>query len=192
MKNTNTNSVISVARRKSRLLRALPSLLLALSVPLPAAPPLPELGHTLTKVEKPFSAPAFTLKDIDGKTRSLSEFKGKVVMLNFWATWCPPCRREIPSMEAVYQQLKSRDFVVLAVNEWEPEDMVFAFLGQLAVMPSFPILFDTAGKAAEQYKVKGLPTTVIIDRQGRVVYRAVGGRDFEHPAVLELVHGLLN
>lgn len=170
---------------------AISGLLLALSAPLPAAPPLPELGHTLTKVEKPFSAPGFTLRDMDGKTRSLSEFKGKVVMLNFWATWCPPCRREIPSMEAVYQQLKTRDFVVLAVNEWEPEDMVFAFLGQLPVMPNFPILFDATGKVAEQYKVKGLPTTVIIDQQGRVVYRAVGGRDFEHPEVLGLVQGLL-
>jgi thiol-disulfide isomerase/thioredoxin len=179
-------------RLKNRLLRAaLPSLLLALSAPLPAAPALPDLGHSLTKIGKPFSAPAFTLKDMDGKTRSLSEFKGKVVMLNFWATWCPPCRREIPSMEAVYQQLKNSDFVVLAVNEWEPVDMVLAYLGQLEVMPSFPILFDSTGKVAEQYKVKGVPTTVILDRQGRVAYRAVGGRDYEHPEVVGLIQALL-
>ena len=178
--------------QKTRLLRViLSSLLLVLAAPLAAAPPLPELGHTLSKVEKPFNAPGFTLKNMDGKTHSLSEFKGKVVMLNFWATWCPPCRREIPSMEAVYQQLKNSDFVVLAVNEWESEDMVFAYLGQLAVMPSFPILFDSTGKVAEQYKVKGVPTTVIIDRQGRVAYRAVGGRDYEHPEVFSLIHALL-
>ncbi|HFD78779.1 MAG TPA: TlpA family protein disulfide reductase [Gammaproteobacteria bacterium] len=145
----------------------------------------------MTRLATPTAAPDFRLKDMDGEEHALSDYRGKVVMLNFWATWCPPCRREMPSMEAVYQSFKGQDFVVLAVNEWESEDHVFAFMGQLPVDPSFPILFDTDSKVAPLFGVKGLPTTVLIDRRGRIVYRAVGGRDFDHPEVREIIRALL-
>jgi thiol-disulfide isomerase/thioredoxin len=162
--------------------------------PLPGAQaelPSPELSFELTKLDTPLAAPDFTLQDMDGESHTLSDYRGKVVMLNFWATWCPPCRREIPSMESIYQDLQKDGFVVLAANEFEDPDHVFAYTGQLSVFPTFPVLFDSDSKVSQLYNVKGLPTTVLIDKQGRVVYRAVGGRDFDHPAVREIVRNLL-
>jgi len=153
--------------------------------------PSPELSHELTRLETPEPAPDFTLKDMDEQAHSLSAYRGKVVMLNFWATWCPPCRREIPSMESIYQDVGKSGFVVLAVNEFETPDHVFAYTGQLSVFPTFPILFDHDSKVSQAYGVKGLPTTVLIDKQGRIAYRAVGGRDFDHPEVREIVRALL-
>ena len=153
--------------------------------------PVPELGHSLTRLSEPVPAPDFTLPDMDGKPHTLHEYRGKVVMLNFWATWCPPCRREMPSMEALHQEFQDKPFVVLAVNEWENTDLVFPWIGQLTRFPGFPILFDQEGVVAEQYGIQGLPTTVIIDRQGRIVYRAVGGRDFDHPEVRRVINDLL-
>jgi len=153
--------------------------------------PAPKLSHALNKLQTPLPAPGFTLTDMDGEHYSLNHYRGKVVMLNFWATWCPPCRREIPSMESIYRDLGKQGFIVLAINEFEEPDPVFAYMGQLSVFPTFPILFDTDSKVSQLYGVKGLPTTLLIDKQGRVVYRAVGGRDFDHPEVRKLVHKLL-
>lgn len=153
--------------------------------------PSPELSHDLTQLQTPLAAPDFTLADMDGEPRSLSDYRGKVIMLNFWATWCPPCRREIPSMESIYQDLHKDGFMVLAVNEFEDPDHVFAYTGQLSVFPTFPILFDTDSKISQEFGVKGLPTTLLINKQGNIVYRAVGGRDFDHPAVREIVRSLL-
>jgi thiol-disulfide isomerase/thioredoxin len=154
-------------------------------------PTAPELGHSLTRLAEPYPAPGFALEDMDGKAHALQDYRGHVVMLNFWATWCPPCVREMPSMEAIFQTLQGRPFMVLAVNQWETPDDVFPFLGQLEVFPSFPILHDPDGEVAAAYGIQGLPTTLIIDPQGRVVYRAVGGRDFEHPEVMQILRDLL-
>ena len=153
--------------------------------------PAPELSHELTRLKTPVDAPDFTLENLDGEKLSLSDFRGKVVMLNFWATWCPPCRREMPSMESIFQDLGEDGFMVLAVNEFEDPDHVFAYTGQLSVDPTFPILFDRDSAVSQLYGVKGLPTTVLIDKQGTVVYRAVGGRDFDHEEVREIVRSLM-
>jgi thiol-disulfide isomerase/thioredoxin len=153
--------------------------------------PAPELSHELTKLDARIPAPDFTLEDMDGQRHALSDYRGKVVMLNFWATWCPPCRREIPSMESIYRDLGKSGFVVLAVNEFEEPDHVFAYTGQLSVFPTFPILFDRDSTVSQDYKVNGLPTTVLLDKQARIAYRAVGGRDFDHPDVRKIVLELL-
>jgi len=84
----------------------------------------------------------FALKDLEGKTQRLSQYKGKVVLVNFWATWCPPCRREMPSMERLSQKLKAEPFMVLAPDQFESFDLVFSFTGQLDPSPTFPILLD--------------------------------------------------
>ncbi len=176
-------------------LRLLSVLLLSLSLPITVVqaefPAAPKLSHALTKLKRPVLAPDFSLKNMDGESQSLSDYRGKVVMLNFWATWCPPCRHEMPSMESIYQDLKEQGFVVLGVNQFEDPEHVFSYMGQLSVFPNFPILFDREGKVSQLYGVKGMPTTLLIDKQGRVVYRAVGGRDFDHPTVRKLVHELL-
>jgi len=169
-------------------------LILMLGAPLgilQAELPSPELSHELTRLEPPVTAPGFSLTDMDGEQHTLDDYRGKVIMLNLWATWCPPCRREIPSMESIFQDLRDKGFVVLAVNQFETPDHVFSYMGQLSVYPTFPILFDQDSKVSELYGVKGLPTTLLINRQGQVAYRAIGGRDFDHPRVRAIVNQLL-
>jgi thiol-disulfide isomerase/thioredoxin len=146
----------------------------------------------LTEVVKRPQAPAFALEDIDGKKRQLSDLKGKVVLVNFWATWCPPCRREMPSIERLSHVLKGADFEILAVNIGENLDTVLSFTGTLEPVPTFPIVFDTDSSVLNQWPVRGLPTTFILDKQGRVAYRAVGGREFDDPAILAQLRTLLD
>ncbi len=154
--------------------------------------PVPELTHQLARLEIPVATPDFSLEDMDGERYTFESVRGKVVMVNFWATWCPPCRREIPSMEALYQAYKDESFTILAINQWESPDHVFAYMGQLDVFPNFPILFDGNSSVSQAFGVKGLPTTVLIDRQGRIVYQALGGRDFNHPEVRAIIRELLD
>ncbi|WP_078118812.1 TlpA family protein disulfide reductase [Thiosocius teredinicola] len=152
---------------------------------------LPPLGHQMNPITPAIEAPAFELPDMDGELHTLEAYRGKVVMLNFWATWCPPCRREMPSMQRLYDKYAERGLTVVAVNQWEDPDLVFEFTGRLSVDPTFPILFDRDSRVAEAYKVKGLPTTYLLDRDGRIRYQAIGGREFDHPEVERLIEGLL-
>ncbi len=168
---------------------ALVALMLAWLVP---ATTFAVLGHGMSRLPTPVTAPDFTLEDMDGKSYTLSSLRGKVVMVNFWATWCPPCREEIPSMETVYQALRNEDFIVLAINQWESPDHVFSYMGQLDVYPNFPILFDRDSSISVAFGVQGLPTTLLIDKQGRVVYRAMGGRNFNHPEVRALIQQMID
>lgn len=164
----------------------------AFAKPLAAQQAIPKLAHTLTELPEPKNAPVFRLQDMDEDAYSLDDYRGKVILLNFWATWCPPCRRELPSMERLFQMLKEEGFTVLAINQWEDPDHVFAYVGQLNVDPSFPVLFDPESKVAKAYGVKGLPTTFLIDKEGKIRYRAVGGREFDHPEVESIIRRLLN
>jgi thiol-disulfide isomerase/thioredoxin len=189
-----TMLALALTRALVRTLALALALALALCAPfatLQAESPSPELSHALTRLEPPVTAPDFSLEDIDGKQHTLDDYRGKVIMINLWATWCPPCLREIPSMESIFQDLGDKGFVVLAINQFETPDHVFAYMGQLSVYPTFPILFDRDSKVSDLYGVKGLPTTLIINRQGQVVYRAVGGRNFDHPQVRAIVNELL-
>jgi thiol-disulfide isomerase/thioredoxin len=151
----------------------------------------PKLGYNLTPLPKPVPAPGFTLEDMDEEKHSLKDLQGKVVLLNFWATWCPPCRREMPSMERLYQKLNGENFTVIAINQMEDGDHVFAYTGQLDVDPTFTILFDKDSKVSSSYRVSGLPTTYLIDKQGNIRYRAIGGREFDHPEVEKQIMQLM-
>lgn len=151
---------------------------------------LPALSHSLT-MQAPRPAPALKLKGVDGASHDLSRLKGRVVLVNFWATWCPPCRREMPSMERLSQALKGEAFSVLAVDVGEDGDTIEAFISQLDTMPTFPILLDTRSDVMQAWKVAGLPTTFLVDRQGRIVASAIGGREFDHPEMVEMIRGLL-
>jgi thiol-disulfide isomerase/thioredoxin len=151
----------------------------------------PELSYNLTPVNKAISAANFELMNMDEEPVKLSDFRGKVVLLNFWATWCPPCIREMPSMERLHQQVDAADFKVVAVNQMENPDDVFAFTGQLEIDPTFDILFDDTSKVSQEYAVRGLPTTYLIDKNGVIRYRAVGGREFNHPEVVKIIDQLI-
>ncbi len=160
-------------------------------LPLYAMAEQPPLSHTMTALSPPQTATDFTLPDMDDETYTLSSYRGKVVMLNFWATWCPPCRREMPSLERLYTKLKDQGFVVIAVNQFEDPDLIFEFTGRLSLEPTFPILFDRDSRVAEQFGVKGLPTTYLLDKDGRIRYRAIGGREFDHTEIEDMIKDLL-
>ena len=108
----------------------------------------------------------FTLKTLDGKDVSLSDYQGKIVFLNFWATWCPPCRGEMPSMEQLYQKFKDKDFVMLAVDLREDKDAVEKFIEEYKL--NFPVLLDSKGKVGRTYMVTNIPTTYLISNQGNL------------------------
>jgi len=131
---------------------------------------------------KPYPASDFALKDDSGKLHKLSRYKGKLVVLNFWATWCPPCREEMPAMERAWQKLQGHNIVFLAINVGETEEQIFPFTASYPV--SFPLLMDIKGETIKRYPVAGLPTTFIIDPRGRVISRAIGTREWEHPAII--------
>ena len=152
----------------------------------------PKLGYEMTPVSKPIVAPDFVLDDIDETPFNFSQLKGTVVLLNFWATWCPPCVREIPSMEMLYQKFKDKGFTVLAVNQMEDGDTVFSFTGQLTLDPTFTVLFDKTSQVSRRYRVNGLPTTYLIDKKGMIRYRAIGGREFNHPKIEKIIQQLLD
>jgi len=137
--------------------------------------------QTLPRVEQPFAAPDFTLESDNGKQFHLADFRGQVVLINFWATWCPPCRREMPSMERMWQKIKGKGVQVLAVNVGEDADTIFEFRGSYPV--SFPLLMDKDGSVVKDYPVTGLPTTYIVDPQGKVIFRAVGSREWDDSAL---------
>mgnify|MGYP005847273115 CR=1 FL=1 len=145
--------------------------------------------QTLPPLAKPFAALDFTLKGEDGKTYRLSAYRGKVVLLNFWATWCPPCRDEMPSMERAHQKVKDQNIVLLAVNVGESEEQVFEFTGRYLV--TFPLLLDTDGAVVRKYRVIGLPTTFVIDPRGMVTHSAVGGREWDDEKLLDQLRQLL-
>lgn len=151
---------------------------------------LPPLSHSLT-MQAPKPAPALKLKGLDGKMHDLAQFRGRVVLINYWATWCPPCRREMPSMERLMQALKGEPFVVLAVDVGEDAETIETFTGQLDTELTFPILLDARSHAMQAWKVAGLPTTFLVDRQGRIVASAVGGREFDHPEIIRTIRDLL-
>ncbi|MFO0706890.1 MAG: redoxin domain-containing protein [Nitrospira sp.] len=115
----------------------------------------------------------FQLVDLNGKPQSLSQYRGKVVLLNFWATWCKPCTTEMPAMQASFDKLRDKGFVVLAVNELEDEAKVREHIKQYG--HTFPVLMDRDNKVANQFGVFGLPVSVFIDPQGRVQEYIKGG-----------------
>lgn len=123
---------------------------------------LPVAGHAATP------APDFTLKSRSGENVRLEDLRGQVVMLNFWASWCGPCRQEMPLMDELYEQYKDLGFTILAVNVDENREDALRFLDKVPV--SYPILYDPESRVSERYEVQAMPTTVMIDRDGNARY----------------------
>lgn len=129
-------------------------------------------------------APDFTLPDLNGTNHTLSNYKGKVVFLNIWATWCKPCKDEMPSMEKLYQKFKNRDFVMLAVSvDKDGKKAVEPFMKEYGL--TFPALLDPAGVTSKLYKTTGVPETFIIDKKGVVIHKVIGPRDWSKEPVFE-------
>ena len=134
-------------------------------------------GLGIQKPKEQVEAPNVIGTDPDGNTIRLQDFRGKVVFLNFWATWCIPCRLEMPAMERLYQAFKGQGFVVLAVNVQEGTGPVRAFVRELKL--TFPVVLDPKGTAAMAYLVRGLPATYLINRNQIIVGRAIGAREWD-------------
>ncbi len=113
-------------------------------------------------------APDFTLETLDGETVSLSDFRGKVVMVNFWASWCPPCVAELPTIYQFYQSHQADGFVVLAVNAQENRGTVSEFINRNGY--TFPVLLDPDSVAADEYGIRALPTSFFLDKNGEIQY----------------------
>jgi len=137
------------------------------------------------------SAPSLVLADIRGVEHSLEQYRGKVVVVNFWATWCPPCVEELPSLENAWQRYRQQGLVVLAVSG-EESDVVTSFLERLPSDITFPVLIDGDMKSGNRWQIRGLPTTVVVDRSGVVHWRAEGQLDFSASEVDEMLLALLD
>lgn len=141
----------------------------------------PQVGLTLAD---------FTLSDLQGHTVRLSDLRGQVVFINVWATWCPPCVEEMPTIQKLYDRLHARGLQVLAVS--------IDALGKQVVAPfmqtrqlSFPVLLDTQGMIERLYRTGGVPESFIVDKRGQLVEKIVGPRDWNHPNVIKMFERLL-
>ncbi len=134
--------------------------------------------------------PPLVLNDLQGKVRDLNDFKGQVVLVNFWAAWCPPCRYEMPSMWRLKHKLKGERFVILAVDMAESEQVVKAFLTD-EMQRDFVVLMDKDGKALRAWKVFAFPTSYIIDTKGKIRYALYGALEWDEASVVEIIRGLL-
>ena len=148
-------------------------------------------GHAeqaLTTLPAGIPAPDFTLPDTEGNRHRLSDYRGRPVIINFWTTWCPPCREEIPSMNRAWHILKQEGIAMLAINMGEDEDTIFVFNADYPA--DFPILMDQAGEVIADWPVKGLPTTYVVAPDGSLAYRAIGSREWDDEALLDRVRAL--
>lgn len=155
-------------------------LLLCLAPPLAAAPFAPYRGEPL---------PSFTLPDLDGTPWSLDAMRGQVVVVNFWATWCPPCVAEMPALERLQAAFDGEPLQVVAVNVAEEPYDVALFLRQVPV--DLTILLDQRGRTQKGWKVRGLPTTVILDAEGKVRHHVAGQREWDSPEIEAALRALL-
>lgn len=153
------------------------------------ADPFEQMGVVQPKARLP--APAFTLTDLNGQTVTLSDFSGKAVLINFWGTWCTPCKREMPALEALWQQYRESGLVVIGVNvDRGNKKGVARFVRQLGL--TFPVPLDAQGDVRKAYEVRrGLPLSYLIGRDGRFSGKVLGERDWQGAAAHALIGKLL-
>jgi thiol-disulfide isomerase/thioredoxin len=148
----------------------------------------PALGQEL-KPWKAGSTPPLALSDLNGKPVKLADYRGKVVMVQFWATYCPPCIKEMPSMMRLEQKLAGKPFVILAVNMGETDKEVRDFLKKINV--DFSILMDSDGKTLADWKVFVAPSTFLLDARGNIRYTLQGGAEWDAPEYVQKITEML-
>ena len=130
-----------------------------------------------------------TLPDLSGRQVSLSDFKGKILFVNFWATWCPPCREEMPSMQKLHARLKDKDFLMVAIDLQESAEPVKKFLNEYEL--TFMTLLDSKGETGPLFGINSIPTTLIMDKNGMIIGVAIGPRDWASKKSIALFEHLI-
>ncbi|MGW8309940.1 MAG: TlpA family protein disulfide reductase [Thiogranum sp.] len=172
--------------RQVKLAGVLGLLLAVLSWQANAAESLPKGIMTLDGRE----APPLVLENMDGESWDLGDARGHWVFVHFWASWCGPCRREMPTIQAIYPEFDPAQLEIVLINVAESEDIVFGFLASVA--PDIDPLMDSDGLAAERWQPRGLPATFFVDPEGKLRYLALGGRPWDTPPYKAFLEGLLN
>ena len=139
-----------------------------------------------------FLAPGFSLQDLNGKQVNLADYKGKVILLNFWATWCPPCRKEIPSLKGLFQLRKDKDFEIFAVSVDKASiSKVASFVADNQMI--FPVLVDPQGEVGNgKYWVRAIPTSYLVDKKGVIRWKVTGPKEWDGAEVLNRIDQLLS
>ncbi|MBU0936142.1 MAG: TlpA family protein disulfide reductase [Spirochaetes bacterium] len=139
-------------------------------------------------INPPKALPPFTVDTLDGKTASLQNVLGKVVVLNFWATWCPPCRMEMPSFEILHKELQGLPFTFFAISVGERKDTVTNFLKDNPY--TFPIYLNSDGRLGQMFASRGIPTTYILNKQGQAIAGIIGAHMYDTPEMIQLMRDL--
>jgi len=144
----------------------------------------------VTKVSATKNPVIINLKDMNGQQVSLADFKGKIVFLNFWTTWCPTCRIEMPSMEKLHRKLKDKDFAMVTVNLQESASQVKTFFKEFKL--TFTALLDSTGEVGVSFGIRAIPTTYILDKTGRIIGLANGPREWDSKDAVALFENLID
>jgi len=148
------------------------------------------MAATLKPVPGKPVPPTLKLMDLKGQTHDLAQYRGKIILVQFWATYCPPCRKEMPSMNRLMKKMGDTPFAILAVNMGEPADAVQAFIDEVGA--EFTVLLDVNGDAIGTWKVFAAPSNFIIGPQGRVRYTLFGGVDWDSDDMVKTLRALAN
>ncbi len=158
------------------------SMLLVLAVPLHAAELKPYKGS--------MQATDFILKDMQGNTHQLSSYRGNVVLINFWATWCPPCIEELPSMQRLQDMYKDKPFTILTIDVGEPAELIQPFLEKVDAT-ELTVLLDKDGKSHKDWNIYVFPTNFLLDQSGNISHAGVGALNWDEPAVTQIIDQLI-
>jgi thiol-disulfide isomerase/thioredoxin len=151
--------------------------------------PTPAGAGQLEPVPDTGATPSLMLPDLGGRQHSLTDYRGRVVLINFWASWCPPCLAEMPSLERLHTAMSGRPFTILAVNSEETKSTVWKFTSLLKL--DFTILLDEKGTASGDWQVEYFPTSFLLDREGTIRYVAYGPRQWDSRQLVEAIGALI-
>ena len=143
----------------------------------------------MQRMKGQLAAPSFALKTLDGQPVDSASLRGKVVMINFWATWCGPCKEEMPTLQRLRQSFHANEFELLAVTTDQQKEAIDGFVKALGLV--FPIVLDESKDVSAAFGVRGLPTTVLIGKNGQVLGRAVGPRDWDSQEAVALIRSVM-
>lgn len=142
----------------------------------------------LQKTKETERAPSFLLNDMEGNPKELKDYAGKVILIHFWATWCIPCKDELPTIKSLYERFKDRGFEVIAIAG-DSKNAVIPFVAEQGL--KFTVLIDQYGSTLRSYKIRGLPTSYLIGKTGKVEGIAIGARDWSSPIITDLIESIL-